>query len=119
MGDDIRADHIKFIGTAGGVTAMFTTLAFFLIAVLLMLGVVADSLWGRLPAALRQLTTLAATRRQSKGTNERLPQRRSPGQYSAQRSIMARYVVLSPCRRNVTIMVTRSTITTVIRDMCD
>jgi hypothetical protein len=31
----------------GGVAAMFTTLAFFLIAVLLMLGVIADSLWGR------------------------------------------------------------------------
>jgi hypothetical protein len=31
----------------GGVAAMFTTLAFFLIAVLLMLGVIADSLWRR------------------------------------------------------------------------
>jgi hypothetical protein len=31
----------------GGIAAMFTTLAFFLIAILLMLGVIADSLWGR------------------------------------------------------------------------
>ena len=31
----------------GGVAAMFTTLAFFLIAILLMLGVIADGLWGR------------------------------------------------------------------------
>ena len=49
-GDDIIAEHVKIylgIGTAGGVAAMFTTLAFFLIAVLLMLGVIADSLWGR------------------------------------------------------------------------
>jgi hypothetical protein len=31
----------------GEVAAMFTTLAFFLVAVLLMLGVIADSLWRR------------------------------------------------------------------------
>jgi hypothetical protein len=35
------------------VPAMFTTLAFFLIAVTLMLGVVADSLWGRFQRPLR------------------------------------------------------------------
>ena len=49
-GDDIIAERVKIylgIGTAGGVAAMFTTLAFFLIAVLLMLGVIADSVWGR------------------------------------------------------------------------
>jgi hypothetical protein len=49
-GDDIIADHVKIclgIATAGGVAAMFTTLAFFLIAVLLTLGVVVDSLWAR------------------------------------------------------------------------
>jgi len=49
-GDDIIAEHVKIylgIGTAGGVAAMFTTLAFFLIAVLLTLGVIVDSLWGR------------------------------------------------------------------------
>jgi hypothetical protein len=49
-GDDIVAEHVKIylgIATAGGVAAMFTTLAFFLIAVLLTLGVIVDSLWGR------------------------------------------------------------------------
>ncbi len=49
-GGDIVAEHVKIylgIGTAGGVAAMFATLAFFLIAVLLMLGVIVDSLWGR------------------------------------------------------------------------
>jgi len=49
-GDDIIAERVKIylgIGTAGGVAAMFTTLVFFLIAVLLMLGVIADRLWGR------------------------------------------------------------------------
>jgi hypothetical protein len=49
-GDNIITEHVKIyldIGTAGGVAAMFTTLAFFLIAVLLMLGIIADSLWGR------------------------------------------------------------------------
>jgi hypothetical protein len=35
---------VKYLGE---VSAMFTTLAFFLIAVLLMLGFIADSLWRR------------------------------------------------------------------------
>ena len=43
---------LKFISATkraetGGISAMFATLAFFLIAVLLMLGVIADRLWGR------------------------------------------------------------------------
>ncbi len=49
-GDDIVAEHVKIhlgIAMAGGVAAMFTTLAFFLIAVLLTLGIIVDSLWGR------------------------------------------------------------------------
>jgi len=49
-GDDIVAEHVKIylgIATAGGVAAMFTTLAFFLIAVFLTLGVIVDSLWRR------------------------------------------------------------------------
>jgi hypothetical protein len=39
---------MSVVATTGGVTAMFTTLAFFLMAVLLMVGIIADSLWGRI-----------------------------------------------------------------------
>jgi len=49
-GDDIVAEHVKIylgIAMAGGVAAMFTTLVFFLIAVLLTLGVIVDTLSGR------------------------------------------------------------------------
>ena len=49
-GDDIVAEHVKIylgMATAGGVAAMFKTLTFFLIAVLLTLGIIVDSLWGR------------------------------------------------------------------------
>jgi hypothetical protein len=47
-GGDIIAEHAKIylgIGTAGWVAAMFTTLAVFLIAGVLVLGVMVDSLW--------------------------------------------------------------------------
>jgi hypothetical protein len=40
-------NHCRPVNYLGKVAAMFTTLAFFLIAVLLMLGVIADSLWRR------------------------------------------------------------------------
>jgi hypothetical protein len=44
-GERISADRVNIY--LGEVAVMFTTLAFILIAVLLMLGVIADSLWGR------------------------------------------------------------------------
>jgi hypothetical protein len=39
---------MSVVATTDEVAAMFTTLAFFLMAVLLLVGVIADSLWGRI-----------------------------------------------------------------------
>ena len=44
-GERVIPDHVNIY--IGGIAAMFTTSAFFLIAILLMLGVIADSLRGR------------------------------------------------------------------------
>jgi hypothetical protein len=44
-GNESLLNHVNIY--LGGVAAMFAMLAFFLIAILLMLGVIADSLWGR------------------------------------------------------------------------